>query len=266
MSEQQYTCHECGQPYARWDDNKPCAEFYCQPCHTKHFARSPRHTCLLCGERKLYTAFAQDYQGYNIRNFRICCLRCEPTFNALPRHEAIPIIRRALYHYYKPGQVIYTLDESDTGQVRYAGRTYDPRERMKQRKQAAYPYSFDEAKRRREADPLLNIYGQNIEVRYTEGFWLYDLYARGAEPVMKIVEQVSDPPFVAEREVRWICHLLQQGADLINTCTPDLVRFVRELSLNFLHDPLDPDMLAKLGSEARPGPCYAAFIRQFFDL
>lgn len=144
--------------------------------------------CLICNQFK--TKFIQKYQGYNytIGILRPCCSECEPALLAMSREQAGSLMHRALHRYYQPGQVIYTLHESDTSLVRYIGRTLDPKKRLQQHlyHQKTWPISYQEDLLKRPDDT----------VYYTTGYWLYDLKQRGVKPVMDIVEQVNDGPMV----------------------------------------------------------------------
>lgn len=72
-------CHDCGSAYVPWGE--AWDNFYCQPCHIKHFAHSPRQICCVCGEQKLYLDFPHQHQGYALRrdgaNIYLYCHACE---------------------------------------------------------------------------------------------------------------------------------------------------------------------------------------------
>ncbi len=99
-------------------------------------------------------------------------------------------------------------------------------------------------------------------VHYTEGAWLYDLKLRGAEPVMRIVEQVPDSPLIVERETLWMAHYVQQGADLVNTCryNPEFMAAIRP-DVDYLHDEIPLEELVFLGYWAGDE---ISFIREWY--
>lgn len=87
---------------------------------------------------------------------------------------------------------IYRLDDPETGETRYVGKTNDPKKRLRGHIRDA----------RRE--------------RYHKGYWITNLLARGLKPLMVIIEEV---PFEIwrERELYWIHFYLEHGHPLTNT-------------------------------------------------
>lgn len=242
--------------------------------------RAPRYSCLLCGEEKLSGEFLQRYRGYDIRDLRICCRGCEMAFNALPLSQLLPIIQTALHRRYLPGQVIYTLHESDTNQVRYIGRTCKPAKRFYQHRHDVRRWSFEEAMALYQETHLVAFVREGSQRRkfytvryrwreypptYTEGAWLADLDARGALPVMTVVEKVADAPLVVERELRWICQCLQAGYPLVNACAynAELLALIRCHPRDFLHDDISTAEISQLAKQVRCGSEQVAFIRRY---
>ncbi|MFL5661800.1 MAG: hypothetical protein ACJ8BW_10675 [Ktedonobacteraceae bacterium] len=156
--------------------------------------------------------------------------------------------------------------------MRHIGRTYNPKKRFSQHKRQAWPFSIEEARKGAVLyeghyhEPIVYRDPPTKPVHYTEGAWLYDLKQRGAEPVMQIVEQVSDSPLIVECETRWMAHYLQQGADLVNTC-----RYRAEFTnllqpdVDYLHGELPLETLALLGFYAGPNLSdEIPFIREWY--
>ncbi|GAB4477533.1 MAG: hypothetical protein Kow00124_20840 [Anaerolineae bacterium] len=88
---------------------------------------------------------------------------------------------------------IYALSDPDTGEVRYVGKTEDPRKRL----------------------------GEHLSSPTNDDMraWLDTLKARGQQPAMEILEVVTDGSWV-QREARQIWRFRQMGYDLLNRDGP----------------------------------------------
>jgi hypothetical protein len=223
----------------------------------------------MCGEQKSYTFFIYEYRGYDVRDFRVCCDECARSFNKLPTYEALPYIRAACLRYYGDTHYIYTLKESDTGEVRYVGRTKEHKTRYKQHRNSAYEHTHAEALERHRAR-IQAMGGTTLPSpapQYTHGFWLHDIEARGAVPVMDVVETVADGPLGVEREMRWMCHLLQKGYRLVNGIE-HAAQFIAALRDNphrdFLNESLSYKQLDWIANHISKGAHHAVFLRLYY--
>lgn len=88
---------------------------------------------------------------------------------------------------------IYALSDPETGEVRYIGKTVNPRKRL-----------------RCHCVPLVRGRASHKEK------WIGTLRKRGFRPVMTILEAVADPEQAAAAQVRLIRNYREQGAPLVN--------------------------------------------------
>jgi hypothetical protein len=125
------------------------------------------------------------------------------------------------------GQVIYSEIDPETNEIRYVGRTNNPKRRHTQHIE--------------DVSPTINQWGAEKKPWYTRSNWMYDLTAKGLEPSMHILKSIDISPLVIEWELRYIWHGIQQGWKLLNIETMDeeLIARLSASSLNFLDAPFE---------------------------
>ena len=221
--EQGHLCHDCGSKYIPWGE--AFDNIYCQPCHTKHFARSPWALCPICKEKKLYLEFSNYYQDYSLRrdgaNIYLYCSTCEKAFLALSEAQQTFYIRSRCNLAFPSGQVIYGLVDPESSLIRYIGRTHTPTKRLQK-------HLVDRCED-------LTSFGDGPPY-YGRPKWMHDLYVKGLQPTLKVLREVTVAPQVIEWERRYIYHGLQQGWMLTNMeiAEEKLVIRCRASKLNFL--------------------------------
>lgn len=127
-----------------------------------------------------------------------------------------------------PNQVIYTLDDPLTGEVRYVGHTYKPHQRLKGHLRS-------------------DLLTENCTVEKAR--WVGSLKEQALSPIMAIREYVAPGANVLEREKRWIYHYLHLGASLTNAEAVNrspLIEAVKSTALDYLNEPLDSPAWAPL--------------------
>lgn len=237
-------CHDCGGEYTQW--GKVWDDFYCQPCHIKHFARSPRQVCCVCGEQKLYLDFPHQHQDYSLRadgaNIYLYCHACKKAFLALPASQQALYIQSRCNRTFLSGQVIYGLVCPETQSVRYIGRTHLPAKRLGQHLKDRSEH-FEEP-------------------YYTRANWMHDLHAKGLQPTMETLMEVQSAPTVLEWEHRYILHGIQQRWNLVNNevAVQELVARTRSSHLDFLRCSFDDLVRERFAS----GKGTQAFVRTFY--
>ncbi len=123
----------------------------------------------------------------NLRRHQVVLADIDALFSAIEAF-VVPLEQQA-------GKVtyIYALSDPDTGEVRYVGKTEDPRKRL----------------------------GEHLSSPTNDDMraWLDALKAHGQQPVMEILEVVTDGNW-AQREARQIWRFRQMGYDLLNRDGP----------------------------------------------
>jgi hypothetical protein len=125
------------------------------------------------------------------------------------------------------GQVIYAEVDPETNEIRYVGRTGNPKRRHAQH--------IDDV------SPTIGQWGAEKKTWYTRSNWMYALAEKRLEPSMHILKSIEVSPLVIEWELRYIWHGIQQGWRLLNIETMDekLVARVKASSINFLEAPFE---------------------------
>lgn len=241
-------CHDCGGEYVPWGE--VWDDFYCRPCHTKHFARSPRAICLVCQEQKLYLAFARSHRGYGLRrdghNIYLYCRSCEQAFLALPEAQQAFYIRARCNLVFPSGQVIYGLADPESHLIRNIGRTHLPTKRL-----AAHLRDRHEG--------LTDV---GTARYYSKANWMHDLHVKGLRPTMEVLKEVEIAPMCIEWERRYILHGIQQGWPLTNVETIDegLLACAKASTLDFLHCSFESLVQERFARENG----IEAFVRAFY--
>ncbi len=197
----------------------------CIICHALWYERR-QLACCLCQQKVLRHDFLSSYAGYTLCGYgtciSLCCQRCETAFSRLSELRQRQLIHACCQRTFPPGQVIYAEVDPETEEIRYVGRTSNPRRRHAQ-------HLCDIA-------PTEGQWGAERRVWYTRSNWMYALVEKGLAPSMRILQTIEISPLVVEWEQRFIWHGMQQGWRLLNVETMDegLTERVRTSSLNFL--------------------------------
>lgn len=132
-------------------------------------------------------------------------------------HERAEFLRRRFEEYYGERQFIYALNEPQTGARRYIGRAADPQRRLSQHIQKAKQWD-PESKQEFIASVRARIpdYVPKWENQPSSKKWIISLLEAGEKPVLEVLEHVTPPVRVSEREMRWICQSIKEGLDILN--------------------------------------------------
>lgn len=87
---------------------------------------------------------------------------------------------------------IYTLENPDTGVIRYIGKTINPSQRLKS-----------------------HLWTKNNSLRTKKSNWIQSLKANGLKPIMRILDEVSESNW-SDAEKYWIEQFRQWGFELYN--------------------------------------------------
>lgn len=221
-------------------------------------------TCQVCGIEKLaYGNFHRN--GKPKTGFIYTCQDCvlrratdarerefEATLQAWVAHWDTP--GRCILNFGEPPlfgtQVIYALIDPRFDTVRYVGCTGDPKRRFARHLEVEHDRRIIRTK-------LFNTYPVPPGAGPKEKeLWVSSLRQEGLRPEMRIIEQVCVPSRTLERETRWICHFLHQGAALLNVEWPNvtyaapLLKAIQETEMDYLGEPLE-SMAWKLLLRAR---------------
>ena len=90
-------------------------------------------------------------------------------------------------------EFIYILKESDTEEIKYVGRTIDPKKRLKN-----------------------HMVSTHLEPPSQKNNWIKSVIARDANVILEILEEVPREK-ASEKEYEWITKLTKEGHDLKNT-------------------------------------------------
>jgi hypothetical protein len=222
-------------------------------CRICHAALRERHqlACCLCQQKTRRRDFLSEYNGYALCGngawISLCCQECEMAFRALSDSQQWLSIQSCCRRAFPPGQVIYAEVDPETEEIRYLGRTGNPRRRHAQH--------LDDI------TPIEGQWGAERRAWYTRSNWMYALVEKGLEPSMHILQTIERSPLVVEWEQRFIWHGIQQGWRLLNVETMDdgLTARVRASSLNFLQ--VSFEQLVQQGFFSSHG--LAAFLRMW---
>ncbi len=229
--------------------NGPALQTRCTICHARWY-ECQQQACCLCQQKVLRRDFLSSYAGYALCGYgtciSLCCQRCETTFSRLSSPRQRQLIHVCCQRTFPPGQVIYAEVDPETEEIRYLGRTGNPRRRHAQH--------LDDI------TPTEGQWGAERRAWYTRSNWMYALVEKGLEPSMHI-STIERSPLVVEWEQRFIWHGIQQGWRLLNVETMDdgLTARVRASSLNFLQ--VSFEQLVQQGFFSSHG--LAAFLRMW---
>lgn len=203
----------------------------CKPCH-ELMREKQQIPCVLCGQgmRNVLMRF-DDYHLYGGgTKINLCCLSCQPAFQALPKAKQRFYIRARVNLAFPSSQVIYAEVDPLTREKRYIGRTKHAARRHSQHKLNIH------AER-----PILRFYDwkkeQYVETAwYSRANWMYDLAQQGFSPKQHILLDVQPAAYVIEYETRYILHAIQQGWPILNVeAQRPSAEQVRSSTLDFLH-------------------------------
>lgn len=206
--------------------------------------------CPLCARMVRAHELVNDINGVQVRDARLFCERCSKKFEAMLLPKRAEFLRRRFEEHYGERQFIYALNDPRTGARRYVGRAADPQRRFTQHIQKAKQWNpertLDFIAEVRARMPGLTLRWENQPSSKT---WIVSLLEAGERPVLEILESVSPPVRVSEREMRWICQSIREGLDLLNAenSTESLRRVIRQEKVeSFLSADLDRLMRSKL--------------------
>lgn len=188
-------------------------------------------TCCLCQRKTPRRDFLSHYDSYALCGngswISLCCKGCEEAFRALSPGQQWEYIHSCCQRSFPAGQVIYAEVDPETGEVRYVGRTSQPKRRH--------------AQHLGDASPTAGCWGAERQAWYTRRNWIYALAEKGLMPSMQILRAIEVAPLVLEWEQRYIWHGMQQGWKLLNVETMDvgLVARVKASPLDFLTMPFE---------------------------
>ncbi len=197
----------------------------CVLCHEALHERR-QLPCCLCQQKIPCGDFLSLYDGYELcgngTSISLCCKGCEAVFSRLSDDQRALYIHSCCQRALPAGQVIYAEIDPETNEIRYVGRTGNPKRRHAQH--------IDDV------SPTIGEWGAEKKTWYTRSNWMYALAEKGLEPSMHILKSIEVSPLVIEWELRYIWHGIQQGWRLLNIETMDekLVARVKASSINFL--------------------------------
>lgn len=201
------------------------------------------YLCPLC--EKSYEAhefLEQLNQWYGLREFRILCQSCLPAFNLWKNKKKLEYIKDQLEKFYGSEQFIYALSDPKTDEIRYVGRTNAPQKRYNRHLDGFRELSAKICRKTGKSN--LDCKCKTHKTRKPSNssrYWIADLTRRNLKPVLKILEKVEQPVRVVEREMRWICYLIQQKTKLLNAenqC-PEAQTLIRGQKPNFMEVQID---------------------------
>lgn len=124
----------------------------------------------------------------------------------------LDFLRKRFEVYYGDEQFIYALNDPRDGQRRYVGRANNPKRR--------YGQHIQTARIRRDYLPIVchhqNIPRQKWDNPLSSKTWIAKLLKSGKKPQLEILEGVTPPVRVSEREMRWISQSINEGHELLN--------------------------------------------------
>jgi hypothetical protein len=173
--------------------------------------------CPLCARMVRAHELVNDINGVQVRDARLFCERCGKRFEAMPPRERAELLRGRFEEHYGERQFIYALNDPHSGTRRYVGRASDPQRRLTQHIQKAKQWNPERTRefiaevRARFPDRVLK-----WEEQPSSKKWIISLLESGEKPVLEVLEAVTPPVRVSEREMRWICQSIKEGHDLLN--------------------------------------------------
>jgi hypothetical protein len=206
-----HRCSTCGQIKPASDFGGVCNAYGFFPhsqCTNCHQALRTHHqlACCLCQKKVLQRDFLSQYDGYALCGngswVPLCCQGCEAAFLALPTSQQRLMIQACCQRTFPSGQIIYAEVDPETDDIRYVGRTGDPKRRHTQHL--------------RDASLTTGQWWSERMAWYTRKNWIQALHSKGLEPVMKILQTVELSPLVVEWEQRYIWNGLRRGWGLLN--------------------------------------------------
>lgn len=183
----------------------------------------------------------QINQWYGLREFRILCRNCVPAFNLWDNDNKLDYIKARIEKFYGSEQFIYALLDPVTEEIRYIGRSNAPQKRYSRHLEGLSELTREicpeTAKIKLDCDCEIH---KTRNPSNSSRYWIADLKRRNLKPTLKILERVEPPYRVIEREMRWICHLIQQKANLLNAENQCLETrtVIRKRRSNFLNVPI----------------------------
>jgi hypothetical protein len=138
-----------------------------------------------------------------VRDARLFCKKCSKRFNGMTPHKQTHFLLDRFAKHYGDRQFIYALNDPRTGSRRYIGRASDPQKRFGQHLRIARNWLSKSA---------LSLSESNLSSKR----WVAELIRDCLQPQLEILETVSPPMRVCEREMRWISQGIKEGHDLLN--------------------------------------------------
>lgn len=167
--------------------------------------------CVMCQQTKGHSDFEHGLDDYRFlrsgkeEGIELCiaCRKCYRKWGKLPQETKRAYIVEGCDRCIGPGQVVYKLTDPETGEIKYIGRTNNPKRRMK-----------SHCKDLR-SDPWCPppAHGEPFETR---GYWMWKLKQKGIRPSMDILFVPDTAVYIHEWEQRYIYHGLQSGWPLTN--------------------------------------------------
>lgn len=200
------------------------------------------YTCPICEDFK----YAEDFiecinEVYGLREMRILCRNCSAIFNNWERNIKITFLRKRIRHHYGTEQFIYALFDPRLDQIKYIGKTNNPTLRFRR-----HIDSLKELTRNicgltniPKIDCSCDIHSRRNTTNSSK-YWIANLLKNNLRPRLEILEKVEPSVFVAEREMRWISHYLQNGNNLLNLehQSAELIQLTSSFDGNFLEAPI----------------------------
>lgn len=198
--------------------------------------------CAICQNNRFAHEFVEQINDwYGLREFRLLCKYCIPLFAVWKNQEQVLYLQQRLEKHYGEDQYIYALCQPATDELRYIGKTNNPRQRftrhlagLRELTKEICPFS---EKIKLGCDCSVH---STRNLKNSSRYWIAHLTMKNLKPTMRILEKVTPAVRVAEREIRWITYSIQNKNRLLNAenQSPALRKIVRQEKESFLDIPL----------------------------
>jgi membrane carboxypeptidase/penicillin-binding protein len=191
--------------------------------------------------------------GLQVRDARLFCEKCKNKFNAMSTTMRSEFLRKRFEEHYGDKQFIYSLNDPNTNERRYVGRTSDPQRRLSRHIQKARQWNSELTPEHidRVKDASTD-FVSNLDTLHSSKKWIASLLESAEKPVLEILETVNPTVRVSEREMRWISQSIKEGYDLLNSenSSTELKNLIRQQNIDsFLTVSLDELIKSKFPSK-----------------
>ena len=198
--------------------------------------------CSICQQSYAAHEFIEEINRWHgLRVFRLLCRHCIREFVKWDNHTQRAYLQLRLEDHFGEDQYVYALCHPLTDEIHYVGRSNKPRQRYTRHLAGLTELT-------KEICPLSEKVKIKCECEVhstrntinSSRYWIADLTLKNLKPTLRILEKVAPSFRIPEREMRWIAHLIQNQARLVNTenqCSK-IVELVRREKQSLLEIPL----------------------------